>query len=593
MAISIIKIGSTDELRSMRLERNMVALLGSGISIWHPSNLPNGQKIIDDLASVMASGGAVGEVAQKLVSGSAFEHVMERYPNPEVLQSIIAQAFYPTIPNAVHKAFARLLNDGLISHIVTTNYDQGLENACSQVCDPRRMPTVVVEERDAKRIRDWHPVIFKIHGCASPGKQRTLVVSLREEGEMPEWKRDCLERLIHGRTLLVCGYSGLDFEICPELVRLSPKKIVWNSLWDPNTDSDALKPNAKRVLAEKDGTVLVGDMREMLGHLDRAPCVAHFSSVSADFVQQLVDELDEWELDKWRVLVLNGVGCAAAAKSVALRLNSQPGLSVEQQLDALLALAEALFHSGLYMQSSKAYLKAASHAVSSPIWEKRVRAEVGAVDALRVAGYWWAARKRSREISEILPRLAPAEEYDKTQSEIALKRALLRRYPFHIARLVRLNFLARKIQERVKRDLAVVARYSSEKGSWFNLQHCRMLAENFRFDFGDIYSGPLVPLTPYEGYRQLGYVLAEMMAYRGLLSEKTITPPVPRLNYLELAEKAGVHPEVWKLALAIKKRFGKKALTNEDKKLAKHAWRTCEYTFSMRLALLLRGERNS
>ncbi len=577
-------------LSALAGNRGIVALLGSGVSIWHPSNLPNGMKITQELATTIASfrmppkSGTVD-----FIKRSAFEHIMERYPKPQILQSIVSRAFYPTEPNPLHLAFAQLMNEGIIEHIITTNYDEGLERACSVVCRPARMPQVIVNESEVYQTPPAKSMIFKIHGCARPGNEQSLVVTLREEGEMPAWKRNLLGRLINGKALLVCGYSGLDFEVCPELVHLRPTSVTWNSFDDPSTKPEALTPNAKRVLSALNGDVLVGDMKVMLGEMGQN-CQASFSTVNPSFVQSLVNELDPWEMDKWRVWVLNGVSCASEAITVASHMCVNSICSDDRRLDSLLALAEAQFHSGLYKQAGKIYREAASLARELPDWDKRLKAELGIVEADRVAGYWLRALRTITWLSKTLPQQAPPEAREKVKSAIALKRVLLRRYPFYLSKLLRLSSFLRGIQAKANQELALVAAYSATHGNWFDLQHCEMLASKFQIPFSYIYSGTTSPLSSHEGYRHLGYFLAELMAYRNLIADPSVSNPPLIKDYLKQAREAGINPEVWKLARAMKKRFGKQALSGKIERDAKKAWLACEHSLPMRLLLLLRGE---
>jgi hypothetical protein len=570
--------------------RGMVALLGSGVSMWHPSNLPNGQRITQELATIMASsatqpkGNTVG-----FIKRSAFEHIMERYPKPQLLQGIVARAFYPTDPNPVHLAFAQLMNKGMIEHIITTNYDEGLERACSTVCRPSRMPQVIVTELDGAQMVLNHPSIFKIHGCAKPGRESSLVVTLREEGEMPAWKRTLLGRLINGKALLVCGYSGLDFEVCPELVHLRPMSVIWNSYDDPSIKPEALTPNAKRVLSALNGDVLVGDMKMMLEEMGQS-CQAGFSTASPSFVQSLVNGLDPWEMDRWRVWVLNGVSCASEAITVASRMCANSIGSDDRRLDSLLALAEAQFHNGLYKQAGATYGEATSLARNSPDWDKRLKAELGVIESNRVAGYWFRALRKIAQLAKTLPQQAPPEAREKVESALALKRVLFRRYPFYLSKLLRLRSFSQSIQAKASQEMALVAAYSAKHGNWFDLQHCEMLACKFQIPLSKIYPGTTSPLASHAGYRHLGYFVGELMAYRNLITDPGISNPQLNVEYLELAQEAGINPEVWKLARAMKKRFGKQALPNQMEQDAKKAWLSCEHTLPMRLLLLLRGE---
>jgi hypothetical protein len=595
-------------LADMKRAGGIIVLLGSGISIWHPSNMPNGQRITDELAKVIASRTSSDpSFVIERVRSTAFEHIMERYPKPDILRPTVAKAFYPTPPNPVHEAFARLLESGVIEHIITTNYDVGLEAACSTVCRSGRVPQVVVTERDAAAATLSVPILFKIHGCAKPGNEGTIVLTLGGEGEMPDWKRKLLARLIGGRRLLVCGYSGLDFEISPELTRLSPSDVTWNSFEDPSVNDKALSPNAKRVLDATGGLPLVGDMNKMLHALTGETWTSDFSKVSPDFVGSLVAALDDWELDKWSVWVLNGLSCALDAADIARRMYRDSGASKERKSDSLIALGEALFHGGLYKQAGRAYREAAALARESGNWEKVMKSEVGVVESDRVAGRWLRARHRIRRLEATLPRQVPPHESERVRSEIALKRLLLRRYSFYLSKVLRMRPVTERIRRRAKEELRALSTSFAKLGSWFNLQHCEMLAGKFGIPFSEVYTGPMTPLRSSEGYRQLGYALAEMMAYRALLADPTVSDPPLNLEYIELAKKLGVNAELWKLARAIEWRFsndrvgpvagvspshktGSFTLPPHLRQAAISSWEACEYTTPMRLLLRLRGE---
>src|SRR5205085_9364485 len=112
--MQLIKIDSahaTSYLDSLSQRNGMVALLGSGISIWEPSSIPNGQKITEELAEIIASSTvSPRQTVVDLIKRSAFEHIMERYPRYDSLRHIVPKYFYPTIPNPLHEAFARLLD---------------------------------------------------------------------------------------------------------------------------------------------------------------------------------------------------------------------------------------------------------------------------------------------------------------------------------------------------------------------------------------------------------------------------------------------------------------------------------------------------
>src|SRR5205807_9904861 len=168
--------------------------------------------------------------------------------NHEILGDNLLKLFSPRAANPLHIAIADLVRDGAVEHIITTNYDVDFETACRIECSPAQQPRVIVTESEADELPPLRSAVLQIHGCVEhdqqrgPEEARTMVYALRREGELPDWKRRMLYRLAGGRRVLVCGYSGSDFEICPELARLHAQ-IVWNT-WNPQTRGEHLTANA-------------------------------------------------------------------------------------------------------------------------------------------------------------------------------------------------------------------------------------------------------------------------------------------------------------------------------------------------------------
>jgi hypothetical protein len=195
---------------------------------------------------------------------------------------------------------------------------------------------------------------------------------------------------------------------------------------------------------------------------------------------------------------------------------------------------------------------------------------------------------------------APPEARERVTSEIKLKRLLLRRYPFYLSKLIGLPPLTARLRTHARVDLEAVSASFAQERSWFNLQHCEMLAAKFGIPFAEVYAGPMRPLPARQGYKQLGYVLAEMMAYRATLADPTVSDPPFEIAYFHIARQLGINPEVWKLARAFGKRFSRVTLPSglvvglamplDIRRDADAAWRACEYTLPMRLLLHLRGE---
>ena len=213
--IPTTRIGSPDAsalLPRIRGERFAV-LVGSAASIWEPSAILPGQQVSQALAKIILNGiDDPDDLLASLVQSTAFEHLMLRHPRPERwLRETIAATIAPAKPNPVHFAIAELLG-GVFSGVITTNYDACIERAARSRGNAIH---VVVSKTDyclgeSKRID-----LLKIHGCAE--RPSTMVVTLMDEASLAPWKRTALSKMLSSGKLLVIGYSGLDFELCPEL----------------------------------------------------------------------------------------------------------------------------------------------------------------------------------------------------------------------------------------------------------------------------------------------------------------------------------------------------------------------------------------
>ncbi|HIG17356.1 MAG TPA: hypothetical protein EYQ31_08725, partial [Candidatus Handelsmanbacteria bacterium] len=80
-----------------------------------------------------------------------------------------------------------------------------------------------------------------------------MVFQLSQEGALPDWKRQMLARILKGRDVVVMGYSGLDFDICPILFGLEYKRLFW--LFAESNDLEVAiagaSPNVQNVHGEE------------------------------------------------------------------------------------------------------------------------------------------------------------------------------------------------------------------------------------------------------------------------------------------------------------------------------------------------------
>lgn len=606
------------ELRAEEL----TVLVGSGISSFEPTSLPTGMALGKAIAQRLAAGGASDrDLLAKILSETAFEHIMERCPGQERVREVLSRRFRDVVPNPVHEALARLAAAGVVRHLITPNYDVALERAFAHAAPSSDLVLVRREEDSTNLEQDSIHALFKIHGCATEAYADTIVFRLTDEAQLEPWKRDTLRALVAGRPLLVVAYSGLDFEICPELPQMGASRLVWLHFGD----LDWMTANAWRVVRQSGGVVLQGDAQALLGALlggDKIKA-AWAPAAAADFVAELFSGFSEEELDAWRTRLFGEIGCASDAIAAAERLVA----AAESRRD-IPALGRALthrgrgrFHQGRYIDAATDYTRAAQIFRRSGDALALREALNGIVECNRCAGRYERTLLALRELGK-LGRAAKADrEQQSARADRRMLGSLLRRHGYQLATLMPKRPGLRRLRKRLRvvlreqasRDIAEVAEFAAEAGNWLQLQQTKMWAKRYGLHWNKVFRGTMDPLPPREGYRQLGYIVAQSMALR---DEGKVTDEAEaraRLKEVKglLDALVGVEawPEAWKLVRSAEHHLcpaptasatpidlagsalpdspaGESAwsLSAEDREKIEEGWRACQYTPWMRWA---------
>jgi hypothetical protein len=556
------------------------ALLGSRISSWKPSGLPAGEDVTGSLARLLSRPLVNARTIEALIGRTAFEHAMQACPEDakDTLADNLVRLYGQTVPNPVHQAVAALIEIGVVRHVVTTNYDDGIEQACAQHGGSRTSAVQVVVYPGSTVDLD-RPVIFKIHGCAVgdsrrlAGVERSAVFCLAQEGLLRGWKRDLLASLLADTSLFVCGYSGLDFEICPEIHALGTQieRVVWNSFKDPRALGTALTPNARRVLSHTRGVALVGDMRKILSELVR-PGLAGLASATGspprDVTGDLVDGLSEWHLNAWRLSLFSSIGCATEGVRLAQEMTLDAGPDPRRRWTGLHGMGQALFHQGSYECSAGWYLRAAKVARDNGLEAEEFRAEMDAAEAERAGGRWIRAWRRRERAKAFHP--------GPTHFGVYLRRALLAKRPYKMARS--LHLVPKQLRTSLETMLRAAAKGAVESGAWLDYQQCISIAEELGLDRDLVFAGLARPLESQAGYRHLGYFVAECHSIRKVIDEGHEVPDVSELVWrLDRLWELGAGAESYKFAAAIERLHGKGTLSRVQQRRAAEMRRRCEY----------------
>ena len=535
-------------------------LVGSGISLWQPTNLPTGQDFTKGVLQAVfapASGVPIFNPADQnlldeLLDSLPFEMLLERCPDQHKIGSLLATLYGATAPNPIHEALAAMAGNGAVQSIITTNYDLALDSALDKIGAP--LTKIALESHIP---RTTSRLYFKVHGSADD--PCSLVYSIRLESRLPAWKRLVLSRCINNRPLLILGYSGLDFELCPEISCLNPSVIAWNFF----AAEDMEKPGVKYLSAH--GTPpkpLLGNMTRLLELLGYpVPTVAR-STVALNIADMIRRHFGVEELLLWRVRLLSTMGyCRLAIDTLKpLRTASYPGADLEY--------AQALFQSGAYLRAGEQFIDVSRQ--SKDEREQALRL-LDASDAFRCYG----KLARSYGLVRRAERLVGANNASDTfvRSRITMKKLLLLQ---NLARLLPWgSLIVRRLGTRL---VSAGAPAALDSGDWLAFQQFMLMAERWGINkstFGQ--AGIYDPPAPKDGYRHLGLKVGELLN----LLERT-RQSFSSVTYRELAGafrtsvRLGSHPIAWKIAARMAAIFP--CQRRRYRLLYRHQLDLCEYS---------------
>jgi hypothetical protein len=182
------------------------------------------------------------------------------------------------------------------------------------------------------------------------------VFRLSQEGALPSWKRELLGQLVDGRDVVVMGYSGLDFDICPVLFGLGYRRIFWlfAEKHDFRSAIEQSSPNIQNV--DRDPVrfdrvfgVLGGFDTVFDGLVDDKTYTFSPSNVPTDIAAQLFagEVTDPYGFQYWRGALLHTISCRLGAEAVCLSMNETDA----RRPESLRLWSDTLERAGRYRDS--------------------------------------------------------------------------------------------------------------------------------------------------------------------------------------------------------------------------------------------------
>lgn len=218
--------------------------VGAGVSTNEPSSLPLAKELIgwtiDSLWRVARSEGIRGLSGKAAISLKSLRPEVVFY---ELLSELGPNALGPLRvfgsgqPNKTHHFLASVLAKGMITTIVTTNFDRLLEKAwmsqrgtSASVPDLRVLKAPPDFDSCSLDNHEWPPTLLKLHGSCERRSVRNLQIAISHVGRPFGTERtSVLRHVLESHFVLVMGYSGADeFDILPILMDVRwAKGILW------------------------------------------------------------------------------------------------------------------------------------------------------------------------------------------------------------------------------------------------------------------------------------------------------------------------------------------------------------------------------
>lgn len=554
--------------------QELVVFAGSGISIWRPTHLPTGIELSGTIARAVL--GTDPDTTSLLrdpaflseYQALPFEIVMQQCPRLAYARRGLADVFANAQPNPVHRSIAGGLADGTVAHVVTTNYDCALEASLQSLRTSRVNRVIRADDSPGH-----NSVYLKIHGSADDSDGGGMVVALTDEKALPQWKWELLSELINGRVLVLVGYSGRDFELCPALERMQPRSVWWNTL--PLAD---LPIGCRRVLDRHNGNLVSCDMRELLTRI-----LGPVEPLQRDFGPLETwrwPTLDDVSLRVWGIGILNRLGYPAIAGNIAKKIESEV-VGSEAEPTYWAQRGDAAHQRGQYRDAATHYENAAA-IVAATDASLSSRYLLSASDNFRCYGRFLRGYRR-------MQRAVKLDSEDPIIAALAGTKALL--FLRHLYQVTRpIPWLQRKIQRRARKLIEEVRSGLLEGGEYFDFQQLALWTRRFRLEHTLTAPPNLYAALPIDdGYRQLGYTMAQMIAFRDavLIGGRVWTPAVEK-EAVSLALKAtsrGILAEAWKLYYLLLRRG-----VSAKRTYLKTSWAIflqCQYNLPMRLWQIL------
>jgi hypothetical protein len=551
------------------ISSNTVLLFGSGISIWSPCNIPMGGYISSFLLSIIFGEETISKFKEynleSYLSWIPFETINEYAPKSIDLAEFYSNIFKAKEYNLLHDQLVRLASTKSIAALITTNSDDAVE----LVPDSERKLMVICDSTYSESDRIPY---FKVHGSVT--NPNSLVYKLSQEAVLEKWKEKYMHQLLNNHELVVIGYSGIDFEICPVIASSNVSIIYWG--YKPGTPEDVYKTSGYRII-EKNHKIIPFPINLQMG----LPWLDQKANLDVilqnDIIASFLNITSEEKMI-WGFQLASIIGYSKFAIDI-----SRNGLITNHQIIQRMEknLGVPLFESGQFVDSAHYFVNNALYNIRNKDLENCIYALLGAYDSYRAGGYIIKASVLLIFIS-LLSFLVRTPRI-KTQTNIKVVTMLKSmkvavQFVLNTRKLKVIKPIILPIFLKVLNSIAIIILDETKQAaltskSMFDIKNIDALYSLFKNDTESTFS-------EVTSYRALGYYSASTALFR----KNKLTDHPPQIvideacNLFRLMRLMDNHQEAWKLAKRMK------MLTNGNESIkwegyANYHLNKCQYSF--------------
>ena len=269
----------TSEFKNPRASATF--FVGAGISKPSPSNVPTSNEIIENLTAALCID-PDAEIYKQNLSKRILQAGMKLENLFEIIETIVSSKltelfsiFKGGSPNFYHYFLSRLLETNLVKYVVTTNFDQLIEQASVKGF------TVFAAEPEFKNRANRS--VFKIHGTVDRPETMIAVLPQVSHGLGPN-KNQLLKEALEN-TCIVIGWSNDDIDLTPSFLEtVGAGTLIW-LCFNPNLvrivdfsetksleNTPEISPKIRKILEKRKGILAVCNpevlLRELWQQLD-------------------------------------------------------------------------------------------------------------------------------------------------------------------------------------------------------------------------------------------------------------------------------------------------------------------------------------